>query len=432
VRELFAARSVAIEGTPRNSARTTVASLRVLRERRTVVAEAGALPGPRGLSQRRPRASTFGPRGLELGKIGGIPLRIDPSWLLIFALVAWSAAIHFPSVLPGVSLPLALLMGTVASLVLFASVLVHELSHSLTAVALGYEVRGIKLFIFGGVSEIGGEPRTARDEALIAIVGPLSSAVIAGALEGARYLPGLGPAASALLGYLALANVALAVFNMFPGLPLDGGRVLRAVFRAGGSDLFRATRHAAAVGRALGVGFIAIGLTSFALGGGFGGLWLALVGWFLRSSADSSYRTLEFRERLESLRASDLALRVRPLAREETIREALIDRGLLASDFAYFPVAEGDRFLGLVAIEDLRCVPRNRWDLIPVGALETRPAAPSVQPDTPLVEALDFMAREGQSEIAVTDSDGAWVGLLRLEDLVRLASNLGERVPARA
>lgn len=384
----------------------------------------GALPFPRADRRRPP--PVFGPRGLAVGHVAGIEIRIDPSWLLVFALVAWSAAVHFPEVVPGVSVPLALLMGAVASLVLFASVLVHELTHSLTALSLGYGVQGIKLFVFGGVSEIVGEPRSARDEFAIAVVGPLSSAVIAGGLWLARRaIAPLAPAAS-LLDYLATANLALAVFNMFPGLPLDGGRVLRAAFRAAGSSLVTATRRASLVGRGLGILLMAVGAATFLLAGGLSGLWLAFVGWFLRSSAIASERSLELREQLENLTAGDLARKVVPLGPEETVQEALLGRGLLSSELATYPVALGRHLVGLVATEDLRAVPRERWPIVAIGAFDTR-SVRTVSPGTPLLEAVDVLGREGASELAVADEGGRFLGLLRIEDVGRLAAASARR-----
>ncbi len=382
-----------------------------------------AQPLPRteeGNGRNHERALEERSRGLRLASVGGIPLRIDTSWLVIFLLVAWAAATYFPRIVPGVTVPVALVMGIVASLVLFASIVVHELSHSLVARALGYEVHSITLFVFGGVSEIGGEPRTARDEAAISIVGPLSSFALAGALEGARIALSPPPAPAAVLDYLAMANMAVAVFNMFPGFPLDGGRVLRATFRALGDGLLRATRKASLVGQGLGFGLMGLGALSFLLGGGLGGIWLALVGWFLRNSADASYRQLAFRSRIEHLRASDAAEHVVPLDPDDDVELALLGRGLLGSDLTRYPVVRDGRLVGMLDTAALRAVPRAQWTAVRVSALEPRIEA-SVLPGASLLEALERMLGERRHEIAVADEQGSFVGMIRFDDVARLA-----------
>jgi Zn-dependent protease len=378
------------------------------------VTEARALGARRG-----DRPSGGRGRGIPLGSLAGIPFRIDASWIVIFLLVAWSAATWFPQAIgvPIAPVP-ALALGALASLALFGSIVLHELSHSLVARMLGYEVHSITLFIFGGVSEISGEPRSARDEAAIAIVGPLTSLAIAGLALGAANLTE-NPAAHAFLRYLLTANVALAVFNMFPGFPLDGGRVLRAAFRAAGDTFLGATRKAAFSGRALGLVLMAFGISSFIFGGGLGGAWLALIGWFLRSSADLSLRQATFRARADDLHVSDAAERVLPLAPEDTARTALLGHGLLAGPFERYPVVRAGQLLGMVEARDLRALPRERWDEVKVGEL-VRPEL-AIDSGASLLDAIDRLASSRRREIPVADVHGVYEGVLRVDSVARLA-----------
>ncbi len=309
--------------------------------------------------------------GLRLASVRGIDLRIDRSWTVIFVLVAWSAAAYFPRALPGLVGPgTALFLGVLASLVLFASILAHELSHSLVARALGYEVRSITLFVFGGVSEIAGEPRTARDEGAIALAGPALSLLIASVLTGATALLPETSALHALAAYLAAANFALAVFNLLPGFPLDGGRVLRAVFRATGDSLLVATRKAAFAGKLLGLAFITLGLAGIALGALLPGVWMSLIGWFLRGSADTCFRQVALRARLEELRVDQVAERLIPLDPDAPVLSEFRQRGV------------------------------------------------HVAADSPLLDAVDLMARQGLKEIAVADARGEYWGVLRLDRIL--------------
>jgi len=361
--------------------------------------------------------------GRKLVSIGGIPIRIDSSWILIFLVVAWSAAAYFPRTIEGGMEPEhALLLGLVASLVLFASILAHELSHSLVARALGYRVRSITLFIFGGVSEIEEEPRSARDEGMIALVGPLMSVAIALAFQGAALVTRPGGAGHALVRYLAATNFAIAIFNLFPGFPLDGGRVLRAIFRGLGDDLVESTRKASIFGRAIGFALIGLGIASFAFGGVLSGVWLALIGWFLKGSADASYAQVAFKATIEDLAVGEAAERLVPLSPEATVRSALLDHGLLAGGFERYPVAREGLLVGTVHVGALRAIPRARWDEVRVGELLDGQPEVVVSSEASLFEALERMVKAGRSEVPVVDGTGAYRGVLRLDDVTRLAT----------
>ena len=225
----------------------------------------------------------------------GIPIHIDASWFLIVAFVAWSLSNgHFPAQYPGLGAAVYWMMGGTAALLLFACVLLHELGHSLIAKRYGIPVARVTLFIFGGVAQIGGDPARPFVELKVALAGPLVSALIAATcFIVAGWIPVLSPlhlVAVAILRYLALINTALILFNLLPGFPLDGGRILRAVLWAWSGSFRKATRIASAVGSVLGVGLLALGVWEVLKGLWAGGMWYVMLGFFLRDAALSSYR----------------------------------------------------------------------------------------------------------------------------------------------
>jgi Zn-dependent protease len=251
---------------------------------------------------------------IELFRIRGIPVRIDAGWLLIFGLVTWSLASgYFPHVLPARSAAAYWLHGLLAAVLLFGSVFLHELSHALAALDQGVPVGGITLHVFGGVSQLDAEPPTPRAELLIALVGPLTSFAIAGlCLVADRLID--GPAAfHAVAGYLVAINLVVGIFNLVPGFPLDGGRVLRATLWWWTGRLSVATRIASRCGAVVALALVALGALRATAGDLVGGLWLVLVALFLHQAARSSWELMRVRARLEPLRVEDVMTRA-PLA----------------------------------------------------------------------------------------------------------------------
>lgn len=239
----------------------------------------------------------------ELFRVRGIPVRIDVGWLLIFGLISWSLASgYFPSVLPSQSPLASWVQGVVAALLLFASVLLHELAHALVALRLGVPVAGITLHLFGGVSQLESEPETPRAELLIAIVGPLTSFALAGVTYGVgRMLTG-PPWAEALAAYLGVVNLVVGIFNLVPAFPLDGGRVLRAILWAWSGRADLASRLASRIGSVLALLIIVLGLVRALTGEVLGGIWLVLIGLFLHQAASAASELVSLRSRLEALR----------------------------------------------------------------------------------------------------------------------------------
>ena len=306
---------------------------------------------------------------LQIFRVAGIPVRIDASWVLVFGLISWSlAAGYFPRVLPDASTGVVWLHGVVAALLLFVSVFLHELSHALVALEHGVPVSGIRLHVFGGVSELEAEPPTPRAELLIAVVGPLTSFVIAALCYGAgRSLGGL-PWVSALTGYLAVVNLLIGVFNLVPGFPLDGGRLLRAMLWWASGRHGWATIWASRAGVGFAFVMIALGALRAIAGEIIGGLWFVFIGMFLYQAARVSRTLLDIRERLEPLRVADVMSP--PLAADDVPAAADALTPAASAWQAYLklghagergvPVVDDGRVVGLVRRRDLRHVLTER------------------------------------------------------------------------
>ncbi len=374
--------------------------------------------------------------GFRIGTILGLQIYIDWSWILIFLLVVWNlGGLVFPQMAPGWSLATAWITAVVAALVFFASVLAHEMAHSLVARRFQIPVRRITLFLFGGVASIEQEPRSPRAEFLITIVGPITSVVLGiifvilggisarvGQAQMFAPLGGLRPESpiTVLLFWLGQVNIAVGIFNLIPGFPLDGGRVLRSILWAITGSLPRSTRWASSVGQAVGWIMIIAGVVTFFAGRGFvTGIWLAFIGWFLASAARQSYEQLVVHHILEGAPVSALMRRDPPTADSRmTIWDVVHDRVMGTDDHA-FPVVEGDRLVGIICLHDIRRVPRDEWQSTRVADVMTGgDALVTVQPGDDSADALDLLSGKDLNQLPVVQ-DGALVGLLRRRDIMR-------------
>lgn len=357
---------------------------------------------------------------LRLGRVAGIEIGIHSSWLVAAVLVAWSLAEgFFPANYPGWAPTTYWLVGSIAALALFASVLVHELSHSLVALALGHEVHSITLFIFGGVSSLKGEARRPRDEFLISVVGPLTSFALAAVFWAVLQapLPGGAPVL-AVLTYLALVNGALGVFNLLPGFPLDGGRVARSVIWAATGSLRRATQLASYLGQGIGFLLIFWGVYQVLTGTFLGGLWTAFIGWFLNNAAEATRQQQALREHLAGVRVAELMDPYPPVAEPSmSVEEFVYDHVLRRGRRALLVVDQG-RLLGLVSVTDVREVPREAWVATPVASVMTPTPLKMVSPDADLSVALELLVDGGFNQLPVA-RDGQVVGLLSRADILR-------------
>jgi Zn-dependent protease/CBS domain-containing protein len=361
--------------------------------------------------------------GVKLGRVLGIPFAVHHTWLIAFGLVAWSLAVGlFPERYAGWTPGTYWLVGLVAALLLFVSVLVHELAHALVAQGRGLSVRGITLFVFGGVAEIEGEAERPLDEFLIAVVGPLTSGAIGGlAWLASGMVAETNGIAHAILNYLAVSNGILAAFNMVPGYPLDGGRILRAIVWAISGSLPTATKAASYVGQAFAYGLIALGVLRMFGGDFLGGMWTAFIGWFLNGAAEASRRQLAFQAGFRGVRVRDLMTpdpHVVPptMPLDSFVREEVVRRGHQAA-----PVLDGERLVGIVSIADARKVDGDAWPTTPVSAVMTAENLAVVAPGDPVERGLKLMAERDLHQLLVVDG-GRLVGLLTRGGLVRFVA----------
>jgi len=336
----------------------------------------------------------------------------------------------FPQNYPGWERPTYWIIGFISSLLLFFSVLVHELAHSFVAIAKGLPVHGITLFIFGGVSNLGAETESPRDEFAIAVVGPLTSLLLSGLFLGLLQITSdaEGPLA-AILSYLALINLLLGIFNLLPGYPLDGGRVLRSIVWGITKSMERATNIAAGAGQAFGWGLIIVGVFMVLGDNVFGGIWIALIGWFLMSAASSSRQEIANQKLLEGVLVSrvmqpDPETVTTQTTVEEAFLEYFLQRGLRA-----LPVCESDRLVGIATLTDLKKVAQESWGQYQIKDIMTAAPLYSVEPDHDLSEALRVLAEHGLNQVLVLQG-ARLVGLLSRADIIRylqLRQELGVR-----
>lgn len=378
--------------------------------------------------------------GFRIGRLFGIEIRIDWSWLLVALLVTWNLASGFRQIHPEWSTLLVWGLGLLASFLFFSSVLAHELAHSLVAQAQGLPVRRITLFLFGGVSNIEREPPSPRAEFLIAAVGPATSIILGiifvlisgvglGGLDlsgrnAVQALSDLDPITTMLL-WLGPINLLLGVFNLVPGFPLDGGRILRSILWSLTDDLRQATRWASYAGQGVawlmmgsGVAMV-FGVQIPFFGSGFvNGLWLAFIGWFLHSASASSYQQVVLRDILEGVPVRRLmTTQTSGIAPEMRVGE-LVRHAMDSDDYA-FPVIEDDQLIGMVSLQDMRATPRDRWESATVREIMTPlEALAVVGPEDDTSEALSSISRHDVRHLPVMEN-GEFQGVLRRRDIVR-------------
>ncbi len=359
---------------------------------------------------------------ITLFRLLGFKVQVDASWLIIAVLVTWSLTIGvFPTYFEGLSAATYVAMGVAGAVGLFSSIVFHELSHSLVARRFGMEMRGITLFVFGGVAEMDDEPPSAVAELAMAVAGPAASVLAGGVLYGLHLL---GDSANwpvqvtGVLFYVGLINMVLAAFNMIPAFPLDGGRVLRAVLWQWRGNLRWATRIASIGGSAFGVLLIGLGLLNVIRGAFVSGLWLAVIGLFVRSASQASYRQVVTRDVLQG----------------ETVRRFMVDRPVtvprgisvrdLVEEYVYryhhkfFPVVDGDQLIGCVSTRAIKEVPSQEWQQQTVGELaQSCNPENTVSPNTDVMDALSMMRRTGNSRLMVVEG-GQLLGIITLKDLL--------------
>ena len=359
---------------------------------------------------------------ISLGRIAGIRIGINWSWLIVFALIAWSLSERvFPDQNPGLSENTYLAMAIAASLLFFTSLLLHELGHAFEARREGMEIEGITLWLFGGVAKFRGHFPSAGAEFRIAVAGPLVSLAIGGLFVLVAWGLPLPPALDGAAAWLGYINLVLLVFNLLPALPLDGGRMLRSfLWQVSGS--FRwATRVAAGLGRVLGSLLIVGGLVMVIYQGAFGGIWLAFVGWFLLQAAAAEGRFLAARQALAGIRVGDLMVRDPVSVSPDLMLGRFMGEIVWSRPYAAYPVVENGRAVGLLPVSAVAEVPRSEWATRRVrDSMLPRDRVPTLSEDEELVDALERLGTAGVQRGLVEDGDGRLVGLISGSDLARV------------
>ena len=363
----------------------------------------------------------FGHR-VKLFKLLGFEVRIDASWIVIAVLVTWSLAKGaFPAWYPNLSPQIYWIMGVVGALGLFVSIVAHEFCHSLVARKFGMPMKGITLFIFGGVAEMGDEPPTAKAEFMMAIAGPLSSLAIGGCCY-LIYLLGLQShwptPVNAVNYYLFYINVILAAFNLLPAFPLDGGRVLRSILWGAKGNMRWATRVSSSIGSAFGLGLIFLGVLRFISHDIIGGVWMFLIGMFLRNAAQTSYQQLLVRKALEGEPVSRF-MNAHPVTVPDSLTVAqLVDDYIYKYHYKMFPVMAGEKLAGCITTRQVKEIPREAWDRETIREAAS-PCSPdnTISPGTDAIKALGMMNQSGVSRLLVVEN-GRLVGLVSLKDLL--------------
>ncbi len=369
---------------------------------------------------------------LKIGKLLGVPVKLHYTLILGVLLIAWTLAVgYLPSEYPGLSSVTYWLIGVIGAIVLFVSVLVHELAHSYVAKKNGLPVKRIVLFIFGGVSEIEEEPKEAGLEFKIALIGPITSFILALLLwllqYGARAFEA-GVVIVAPLEYGAYINVLLGIFNLLPAFPLDGGRVLRAGIWRWKKDLVRATRIATRVGVLFSYALIFFGFI-YVIGGVFiGGLWFILIGWFLKSGAESSYRQTVISEALAGVFIQDIMTReVHAVDPDASIKE-VAETHFMKHKHGGFPVKKDFNLLGIITLQDMKKIPREKWLETKVrDAMTPYEKLRIVRPDESAADALMKMSKHNVGRLLVIEN-GKLVGIVTRSDVfqvVRIKTEIG-------
>ena len=367
-------------------------------------------------------AETIRPKAIKLIKIAGIQVSFDYSWLLVFGLVLFSmSAGYFPRYYPGHDALTYWLAGAIATCFFFASVVIHELAHSLVAVSSGIQISEITLFIFGGVSKITAEPQDPVTELKVAIVGPLSSFALALIFWLAKgFFAGFDlPLITGIFSYLAWINLALGIFNLIPGFPLDGGRIFRALYWWKTGSLTRATRLAADLGKGFAVALMVLGGVQIFLGDLFGGIWFILIGMFLRGMSQRGYEEVVVRKSLEGVPVREIMTREVVTVQPDMTISQLVHDYFLHYTYGGFPVLADGRVVGVVSIAGVRQVPRQEQDVRKVAeVMEPVSDQLAIAGEVSLAEALSRMTQADQDRLLVMDQD-RMIGLITRTTLLR-------------
>lgn len=358
----------------------------------------------------------------KIGSIMGIPIRVHFTWFVVFGLITWSlSTFYFPKAAPDLPAVSYWVKGTLASLLLFASVAFHELAHSVVARRYHITIESITLFIFGGVAQMKGEPPHPKAEFRIALAGPLSSFF----LSALFYYGTLNTAGGtrALFAYVAQINLIIGLFNLIPGFPMDGGRVLRAYLWQRKKNYFYATQKASAIGQKIALFFIFFGVFSLFTDMP-GGLWLMLIGWFLYSAAQASYQQAGIQEILSGIKVGDIMVRDLVSIPPTLSLDEAASGYFLRYGYGGFPVVEDGRYLGMITLKELKEVPRESTRVSAVYVPHR--AEWEISPDEDAVRALEAMIKNDVGRLVVKEGDRIR-GLITRNGIARYVQVMGKR-----
>lgn len=365
-------------------------------------------------------------KSIKLFRLFGFEVKLDLSWLIVAALITWTlSADYFPHQFKDLPLSSYWLMGILGALGLFLSIVLHEFAHSLVARSYGIPMKGITLFIFGGVAEMNEEPSSPKSEFFMAVVGPISSFFISGVFYGAYFLGNkfnLPVAINGVTQYLAFINVALAIFNLIPAFPLDGGRMLRSVLWGIKDNIKWATRISTRIGSGFGIFLIILGILQVFGGNLVGGIWMALIGTFIQGAAKMSYQQLLLRRALEGEPVKRF-MNENPVTVPPSITiQQLVEDYIYKYHFKMFPVIEDDNLVGCITTREVKEIPRDQWKEKTVGEVASKCSSENtIRYDADSVEALSKMKKTESSRLMVVEN-GHLRGIISLKDLLSFLS----------
>jgi len=366
-------------------------------------------------------------KSVTLFKLFGFKVRVDISWLIIVILISWTLAQSlFPHYYKDLSSGTYIIMGILGALGLFTSIILHEMSHSLIARKFGLPIKGITLFIFGGVAQMEDEPENAKSEFFMAVAGPVASIIIGIILLGIYLLTvnsGISKIFIGVVHYLWMINFILAGFNLIPAFPLDGGRVLRSILWAWKGKLGWATRIASNFGSAFGFVLIFLGIISFLMGNLVGGLWWFLIGLFIRTASKSSYQRVLVRNLLQGEKVRDFMTKDVITVNSSISIKELVENYIYKYHFKLFPVVDKGKLKGCISTKDVKKEPREQWPEKTVNQILQSCSEPAtIHPDQDTMDALSLIRKSDNSRLMVVDNDKL-VGIIALKDIMKYISD---------
>ena len=369
---------------------------------------------------------------IKLGRIFGVAVGLHYSWIIIALLVTLSLRSQFAVDHPNWDVSTAWAIAIITGLLFFVSILLHELSHAAVAKLRGIPVRAITLFALGGVAQIEKDAADAKSEFWMGIIGPITSIAIGlvclvlASLLGWNFPTESNTPPAAMFMWLGYINIALAIFNLIPGFPLDGGRVLRAVIWWVTGDANRSTRIAAGVGQLVALGFIMMGIWRFFSGAGFGGLWIAFIGWFLLEAARASGAQVEITERLTGVKVGDVMAQQFPMVDANSNLQMFVQDHLLPTGHRCFVVLEQGTPAGIITPHEVKAIDRARWPYTTVGdVMRSLESLRTMSPERPVAEALEMMGREDVNQMPVVQ-EGKLTGIISRGHILRVLQTRAE------